>query len=37
MERPAQPGGPSNMLFFLMAAIIVAAILIFVIFRPGHA
>jgi hypothetical protein len=36
MEQSTKPGGSTNGLFFLIAAIIVGAILMFLILRPGH-
>jgi hypothetical protein len=35
VERSSHSGGVSNFLFFLILAIIVAGILIFVVLRPG--
>jgi len=36
MEHSKQSEGPSSLLFYVMAAIIVGTILIFLILRPGH-
>jgi hypothetical protein len=36
MERSKQSDGPSHLLFYVMAAIIIGTILIFLILRPGH-
>jgi len=37
MEKSSQSGGPSSLLFYVMAAIIFGFILLFLILRPGHA
>jgi hypothetical protein len=36
MAHSTQPGGAGKTLFLMLAAIIVASILLFLIIRPGH-
>jgi hypothetical protein len=37
MEHRTQPGGAGKTLFLLIASIIAASMLLFLVLRPGHA